>query len=83
MELRKTIRIRLLISAITEIDNIARVEGRDTADVARALIKSGIRSYKRGRPLLCGYPNCTRKDCCGKSIKGGLVVDFPLRERQL
>ncbi len=62
----------------TAIEVIARNEGRSVTEVARLLLRGGLRSYERGRPLTCGYPKCTRRGCCGnrKNAPPGVVVPF-------
>ena len=81
MESRKTLSVSLLVSTLSEIRRIARDEGRNQSEVARLLLKVGLRSYRRGRPLLCGYPDCTRKDCCGGEALQGRLVTFPTLRR--
>ena len=76
---QRRITLSLGLTAFAEIQAIATYEGRYVAEVARLLLKSGLRSYRRGRPLLCGYPNCTRKNCCGEERANGQLLMFPSR----
>ncbi|MDQ5870791.1 MAG: hypothetical protein M3547_01110 [Acidobacteriota bacterium] len=81
MDLKKTLTVTGLSSATdNDIRRIAQVEGRSKTEVARLLIKAGLRIYRRSGSLLCGYPNCSRKTCCGGENHGGAQV---LEFRQL
>lgn len=81
METRKRISLTVFVSLLTEIHQIAELEGRPDAEVVRLLLKAGLRAYRRGRPLLCGYPHCTRKECCGPEVSRGQIINFPQAER--
>jgi hypothetical protein len=76
MEIRKTLSLSLLSSTLTDIRTIAEVEGRSQAEVIRLLLKAGLRIYRRSGSLLCGYPNCSRKTCCGGENHGAQIVEF-------
>lgn len=77
VEPRKPFSFGLRPSIAKEIQRIADLERRSRSEVARLLLLAGLRAYKRGRPLLCGYPDCTRKDCCGGAGCRGKVLTFP------
>jgi hypothetical protein len=76
MEIRKTLSLSLLSSTLTDIRKIAEVEGRSQAEVLRLLLKAGLRIYRRSGSLLCGYPNCSRKTCCGGEGRTAQIVEF-------
>ena len=71
------ITVSLADATFSELQKIAELEGRHDAEVARLLLKSGLRAYRRGRPLLCGYPKCSRKGCCRGEKERGQLLKFP------
>lgn len=77
MDLKKTITINNLdATTVSDMGKIAQVEGRSRAEVARLLLKAGLRIYRRSGSLLCGYPNCSRKTCCGGEDHAAQILEF-------
>ena len=74
---RRRITLSLTEATFAEIRAVAEREGRHDAEVGRLLLKSGLRAYRRGRPLLCGYPKCSRKICCRGEKERGQLLTFP------
>ena len=69
------LRVRVNQSTRDEVLKIAARERRLQQDVARMLLSSGLKQYRRKNSLVCGYEGCTRKDCCGG--ENGKLVMFP------
>lgn len=49
------------------LDICEHERNRSAASIAALLLESGIRLWERNHNLLCGYPNCRRKDCCART----------------
>lgn len=67
----------------TDIDRICCAIGRPRASVIRLLVRAGLRVYRRSGNLFCGYPNCTRKDCCAGERKGRPAELLEFRQLRL
>ena len=80
MDVMKSITVLVFGSMLADIRRIQEVERRRTlAETVRLLLASGIRIHRRTGSLLCGYPDCTRKDCCGGERRPGRLVAFPAK----
>lgn len=59
-----------------EVETVSDEESVEIDEAARLLIKLGLRAYREGRGLFCGFENCTRRSCCGGRPQHRTVVSF-------
>lgn len=83
MESKEKVSTSLSRLELTDVDRICCAIGRSRASVLRLLVRAGLRVYRRSGNLFCGYPNCTRKDCCAGDRKGRPAELLEFRQLRL